>query len=237
MLSQGEISALYKIISDDNQVFEKISESFNNNFKNENKTKVGTTLLFLLKNNLLNISQRIISYYLLYEISKDQNAETNPYIPIILEMLKKSQNKNEQNFLIDFLYNQIHYLNITVQNYLNDNSRERNVNLNQIILQWDNYFKTVLNKNNINLKKDDKIRPIIYDRKKRDVINIDNHQNNNLSMNDDNNTIEKGFNLNYFNPNYMSYHPMNNKFINSEPIWLLPSLNHNFIWDSKNNNN
>ena len=236
MLSQKELSVLYQIISDDNQVFEKISESFYNNFKNESKYKAGTSLLFLLKDNLLNISQRIISYYILYEISKDQKAETNPYIPIILEMLKKSQNKNEQNFLIDFLYNQINYLNITVQNYLNDNSRERNINLNQIILQWDNFFKTVLNKNNINLKKDDKIRPIIYDRKKRDVINIDNHQNNNLSMNDDNNTIEKGFNLNYFNPNYMSYHPMNNNFINSEPIWLLPLLNHNFIWDSKNNN-
>lgn len=30
--------------------------------------------------------------------------ETNPYLSIILEMLRKSQNKNEQNFLVDFLY-------------------------------------------------------------------------------------------------------------------------------------
>ena len=238
MLSQKELSVLYQIISDDNQVFEKISESFYNNFKNENKYKAGTSLLFLLKDNVLNISQRIISYYLLYEISKDQKTETNPYIPIILEMLKKSQNKNEQNFLIDFLYNQINYLNITVRNYLNDNSRDRNNNLIQIQLQWDNYYKTILNKNNIKLNPDDKMRSIIYDRKQRDVKNLDYHQNVNLLMNDDKaNSIEKDLNLNYFNSNYMSYNPINNGFINSEPIWLLPSLKHNFIWNGKNNEN
>ena len=234
MLSQRDISLLYQIISDDNQTFEKITESFQNNFKSENQTKVGTTLLFLLRDNLLNIHQRIISYYILYEISKEQKMESNPYLPIIIEMLKQSQNKNEQSFLVDFLYKQITYLNITVKNYLKDNSREPRMNLLQIQIQWDKYYKEMLNKKNINLKTNDIIRPVIYDRKQRDIKNIDNHTNLNLLMND--NTIEKEFNLNYFNPTYMSYNPTNNNFINSEPIWLLPSLKHNFIWEKKNSN-
>ena len=234
MLSQRDISLLYQIISDDNQTFEKITESFQNNFKSENQTKVGTTLLFLLRDNLLNIHQRIISYYILYEISKEQKMESNQYLPIIIEMVKQSQNKNEQSFLVDFLYKQITYLNITVKNYLKDNSREPRMNLLQIQMQWDKYYKEMLNKKNINLKTNDIIRPVIYDRKQRDIKNIDNHTNLNLLMND--NTIEKEFNLNYFNPTYMSYNPTNNNFINSEPIWLLPSLKHNFIWEKKNSN-
>ena len=234
MLSQRDISLLYQIISDDNQTFEKITESFQNNFKSENQTKVGTTLLFLLRDNLLNIHQRIISYYILYEISKEQKMESNQYLPIIIEMVKQSQNKNEQSFLVDFLYKQITYLNITVKNYLKDNSREPRMNLLQIQIQWDKYYKEMLNKKNINLKTNDIIRPVIYDRKQRDIKNIDNHTNLNLLMND--NTIEKEFNLNYFNPTYMSYNPTNNNFINSEPIWLLPSLKHNFIWEKKNSN-
>ena len=44
--------------------------------------------------------------------------------------------------------------------------------------------------------------------------------------------IEKEINFNYFTSNYMSYYPYNNSyFINSEPIWLIPQLSHNFIWD------
>ena len=186
------------------------------------------------RDNLLNIHQRIISYYILYEISKEQKMESNQYLPIIIEMVKQSQNKNEQSFLVDFLYKQITYLNITVKNYLKDNSREPRMNLLQIQMQWDKYYKEMLNKKNINLKTNDIIRPVIYDRKQRDIKNIDNHTNLNLLMND--NTIEKEFNLNYFNPTYMSYNPTNNNFINSEPIWLLPSLKHNFIWEKKNSN-
>ena len=234
MLSQKDLSLLYQIISDDNQTFKKISDSFQNNFKKEIQINVGTTLMFLLRDNLLNIHQRIISYYIFYDITKDEKMESNPYLPIILERLQNCKNKNEQNFLVDFLYHQINYLNITIQEYLKDNTKEFKMNLNQIQMQWDKYYKEIKNKKNIDLKTSDKIRPVIYDRKKSDIKNIDNHNNFNLLMNSNNtsNDIEKEFNLNYFNPNYMSYYPLNNNtFFNSEPIWLFPSLRHNFIWE------
>ena len=191
----------------------------------------------LLKDKLLNIHQRIISYYILYDISKKEKTESNTYLSIILEMLKNSQNKNELNFLIDYLYNKINYLNITIQNYLKDNTKELKMNLIQIQMQWGKYYKDMLNNKNIDLKTNDKNRPIIYDRRKSEIKNIDNHNNLNLFLNniDDNKNNEDELNLNYFSPNYMSYYPKynNNIFIDSEPIWVLPSLRHNFIWENK----
>ena len=108
MLSQKELSLLYTIISDDNQTFEKISQSIQNIFIKENQAKVGTTLFILLKDNLLNIHQRIISYYILYDFSKNEKIESNTYAPIILELLENSKNKNEHCFFwIFYLMNLI----------------------------------------------------------------------------------------------------------------------------------
>ena len=235
MLSQKDLSLLYQIISDDNQTFEKISQSYQNNFKKEKQAHVGTTLFILLKDNLLNIHQRIISIYILYEMSKNEKNESNTYIPIILEILQKNQNKNEHTFIMELLSNSLNCLNLTIRNYLNDNSKAFKTSNIKLQMQWDKFYE---DKMNIYLKTNDQMRPIIYDRKKMDIKNIDNHYNLNLLNNDEENNIEKELNLNYFNPNYMSYYPTNNNnFFNSEPIWLVPLLKHNFIWDKKDINN
>jgi len=238
MLSQNSLSLLYQIISDDSQTFKKISETIKTVFIKENKSNIGTTLIFLLRDNLLNIHQRIISYYILFETSKKEKMISNPYVPIILEMLQKSQNKNEQIFLQDFLYNQINYLDITVKNYLKDTTKELKIDLAQLLMQWKKFYKDIFANENIYLKTNDKLRPIIYDRKKSDIKNIDNHNDLNLfNDNNNDNNIEKELSFNNYNPNYMSYYPLNNNFLNSEPIWILPQLNHNYIWEKKMNNN
>lgn len=239
MLSQKELSSLYQLISDDSQTFEKISEEFFKTFKNENQSKVGMTLLFLLKDNLLNIHQRIISYYILYEISKNDKPESNPYISIILQMLEKSKNKNEKSFLVDFLYKRINYSKMNARNYLEDNTRELKVNIVQILIQWNKLYNENIKMKNIYLNSNDKIKSIIYDRKNVDINNLDNHTNLNL-LGDGNNAqgIEKELNPNYFIPNFMSYYPgSNNTFINSEPVWICPQLKHIFVWEKNLENN
>jgi hypothetical protein len=234
MLSPNELSLLYEIISDEKQTFEKISKKFDSNFNNESKAKATMTLLILLKDNILNIHQRIISYYILYEISKKERMETNPFLSVILEKLESSTDKTEQNFLIDFLCGQINYSNLTIDKYLNQNPKEQRINITQIKMHWDKYYKEILRQKNINIKDDDNRRPVIYDRKNTEK-NIDNHPNidllHNICNNGDNN-----FNLNYFKANYISYYPVNNfsnNFFNKEPIWILPSLKHNFLWEKK----
>jgi len=234
MLSPNELSLLNEIISDEKQTFEKISKKFDSHFNNESKVKATMTLLILLNDNILNIHQRIISYYILYENSKKERMETNPFLSLILEKLESSTDKAEQNFLVDFLCGQINYSNITVDKYINQNPKEQRINITQIKMRWDKYYKEILRQKNINIKADDNRRSVIYDRKNNEK-NIDNHPNlellQNMCNSDDNN-----FNLNYFETNYMSYYPVNNfsnSFFNKEPIWILPSLKHNFLWEKK----
>ena len=230
MLSQDNLSMLYKLISDETQTFEAISEKFNYFFDKELKDKAATTLLILLEDNLLNLHQRIISYFILYDISREEQMETNPFLSIILKRLEKSTDKSEQNFLIDYLCKKINYSDLSVDKYLNNNSKEQRLNVIQIQMQWDKYYKAILKQNNININKDNKIRPVIYERNNFDIKNIDHHPNNDmLKFINNNNEL----NLNSCKTNYMSYYPVNNDFLIKEPIWLLPSLNHKFLWEKK----
>ena len=151
-----------------------------------------------------------------------------------MEKLESSTDKNEQNFLIDFLCGQINYSNLSVDKYLNQNPKEQRINITQIKMHWDKYYKEILSQKNINIKTDDNRRSVIYDRKNIEK-NIDNHPNLDLLQNICN-SGDNNFNLNYFKANYMSYYPVNifsNSFFNKEPVWILPSLKHNFLWEKK----
>ena len=235
MLNENELSLLYKIISNKNQTFEEISKIFKTRFSKDSQIKAGASLIILLEDNLLNINQKIISYYILYIISKREEMETSPYLPFILEWLRKSSDKIEQNFLIDFLCRQINYLNLTIDRYIKDNTKEQRLNTTQIQMQWDKYYKEILRKNNIKINKDDKNRPVLYERKNIDIKNIDNYPNINLlgNINNKNEINDINLNLNYYKTNFMSIYPVNNSFLSTEPIWILPPLKHNFIWEKK----
>ena len=231
MLSSQDLSLLYKIISDKNQTFEEISKVFNSKFNKDSKNKAAASLLILLEDDLLNFHQKIISYYILYDISKREKMETTPYLSFILERLRKSNDKIEQNFLIDFLCGQINYLNISIDKYLKENPKEQRINTTQIQMQWNKYYKEILRKKNIVINEDDKIRPVINMRKINDIKNID--KNPNIDFLGNINKDELNLNFNYYKPNYMSFCPVNNCFLPSEPIWLFPQLKHNFIWEKK----
>ena len=231
MLSSQDLSTLYQIINDENQTFENIGDNFRKAFDKSNQFKAGTTLCFLLKDNLLNIQQRIISFYILYILKTGEKIETNPFLPIILEIIQTSKNKIEQNFLFDFLYNQIDYVKMQIKSYLQDNSKESKLNSQQIQIFWEKYYKELLNGNNINQNLNDHMRHVIFDRKKNDIKNIEHHPPIDFKAV----KIEEELNLNYFQPNYMTYYPANdnNVLFNDEPIWLTPTLKHNYIWEKQ----
>ena len=239
MLSPNELSNLYKIISDENQTFESIAKLFNETFQESDQFKIAITISILIKDNLLNITQRIISYYLLYIMKQNFNFQISPFIPIILESILKSNHINEQSFIFDFLNNKINYINSSIKAYIQENTNKFNSN-NQILpyLQMIRH-KYQLEKNLIginNQKMNNYIRYILYDRKKGDIKNIDNHQNINLEKNIN---IEKELTINYYEPSLMSFcSGINNKrFIENEPIWIMPQLRHNYIWENEGESN
>ena len=228
MMSQNELSKLYFYISDENQTFENIYKIFSNNFNLESQKRAITAIIILLKDNLLNITQRIICYFILYNISKKDKMETNPFLIIILDSLKNSNDINEQNFLIDFLYKKINYVNKTIKEYLNDKKKELKVSISQIQKQWEKYYKELLKQMNINNNNEYKMRQVIYERKSFCNNGINKSLNSNAFSNVHNlNEI----NLNFFENNYMSFRPNSNNFVISEPVFLLPNINHSFLWE------
>ena len=230
-MSQIDLSKLYTFISNSNQTFENISKFFNTEFNAENKNKAITVIIILLKDNLLNINQRIICYYILYDTSQKEKMETNPFLFIILEKLKNSKDKIEQNFLLDFLYKKINYLGKTINEYLNKKPKEMKINITQIQMQWDKYYKELLKQKNININSDGKIRPFVYDVNNVNIMGINNSFKKFNAL--DNVNIENKNHLNYFKSDYMSFRPNNINFLSSEPIFLLPNLNHKFIWEKE----
>ena len=234
MISQKELAKLYSYLSNENQTFEQIIKSFNEEFNIESRNKAINSIIILLKDNMLNLSQRIISYFILYNIPQKENVEANPFLFIILEQLKNSNDEREQDFLIDFLYKKINYLKMTIKQYLSQSKREMRINLTQMKLQWDKYYKEILAKNNINVKSNDKIRAIIYDRGRNDINSQNVNNITNYNVIPDVNILNQS-NLNYFNIDYMYFKPINNNFVSSEPVILIPNLQHNFIWEKKEN--
>ena len=234
MISQNELAKLYSYLSNENQTFEQIIKSFNEEFNIESRNKAINSIIILLKDNMLNLSQRIISYFILYNIPQKENTEANPFLFIILEQLKNSNDEREQDFLIDFLYKKINYLKMTIKQYLSQSKREMRINLTQMKLQWDKYYKEILAKNNINVKSNDKIRAIIYDRGRNDINSQNVNNITNYNVIPDVNILNQS-NLNYFNIDYMCFRPINNNFVSSEPVILIPNLRHNFIWEKEPN--
>lgn len=242
MLSSNELSNLYKIISDENQTFENISQKFSESFKKSDYLKIAVSLCILIKDNLLNIHQRLISFYILYYMKKNDNLEISPFLPLIIEIIQTTKNKTEQNFLSDFLYNQINYLNITIKNYIEDTVKTIKINIPHLQLLYEKY-NLEKNKIGINKNTNDYIRHVLYDRKKGDIKKIDNHSNididNSININDE-------LTFKYFEPNYISFFPMSlnmningnqKKMFDLEPFWLMPNLKHNFIWENEKKEN
>ena len=228
-MSPNELSKLYIYISDENQTFENVAKMFISQFNLESRRKAITSIIILLKDNLLNITQRIICYFILYNISKTDKMETNPFLIIILDNLKNSNDINEQNFLIDFMYKKINYVNKTIKEYLNEKKKEIKISITQIQMQWEKYYKELLKQMNVNNNNcNNKIRQIIYERNNFFRNGINNSFNSNVLSNVHNlNEI----NLNFSENNYMSFKPNNNNFVISEPVFLLPDMKHSFFWE------
>ena len=219
MLSPSELTTLYNIISDDTKSFEIISNTFQKTYSKSEQFKVGVTLWFLIKDNLLNLSQRLSSFYILYDMYKNEKLQSIPFIPIVLQTLNESKNKIEQQFLIDFIQNKIEYSKTPINIYIEDNEKNQNIIIPNLEEYWNNYKKQT---EKISKSINDWMRPIIYDNK-------DNKLNKIFNLNQ---LTPVEVSMKYFEPNYMSYYPNTNyTFYDDEPLWIIPTLKHNFIYD------
>ena len=103
MLSQNELSNLHEIISDDSKTFESIADSFQKSFTKLDQFKVGLSLWIMIKENLLNLSQRLASFYIIYDMYKQEDSQTTPFVPLLLECFEKSTINIEKKMLKDLI--------------------------------------------------------------------------------------------------------------------------------------
>lgn len=226
MLSPSELTSLYNIISDDTKSFEVIAANFQKTYSKIDQFKVGVTLWFLIKDNLLNLSQRLASFYILYDMYRNEKVTTTtPFIPIVLETLQTSSNKVEQKLLINFIENSINYQKTVIKAFKEETIKNNEtVEIPDLKQYWNaHYVSTGKQGNEIN----DWIRPVIYDKgedKKKDIDTMPLFNLSHLS--------QEEVSFNFFEPNYLTYYPNSNyPFLEDEPMWIIPTLKYDFIWD------
>ncbi len=215
MLSPSELTSLYNLISDETKTLNDISNSFQKIYPKSEQFKIGVSLWFLIKDNLINLSQRICCFFILYDMYQLDKTNTIPFIPIVLESLKNSKHSQEKKFLIDFLNNNIIYQK-TIKNILEENLENEKIEIEK----YNEKYKESTEK--IPKIINDWIRPIIYE----------NNTENNKKLFNLSQLTPKDVSFNYFEPNYMSFYPNNQfPFFDNEPLWIMPTLKHEFIWD------
>ena len=239
MLSQNELSNLNQIISDDSKTFESIAESFQKTFTKLDQFKVGLCLWKMIKENLLNLSQRLASFYIVYDMYRQEDSKTTPFVPLLLESLEKSTINLEKKFLKDLIEFNSPSPKKTIREYIESGKYLENIEIPETDIEqyWrmhDSHKEKCIQENS------DWISSVLYD-------NSDNENNSNNANNDVTQNVKsqetmpafdiskmspEELNFDSFEPNFLTYYPNSNQqFYNEEPMWILPTLKYDFIWD------
>jgi hypothetical protein len=244
MLTQAELATLHSIVSDDTKTFESIAQSFQDAFEKFEQFKVGLSLWIMIKQNLLSLSQRLASFYIIYDMYKQEDSKTTPFIPLFLECLEKSTINIEKKMLKDLIEFNSFSTKITVREFIENGKNMENINIpeNDLKQYWRMHES---HKDKCIQENTDFISPVLYDNTdldidnnldNKDIVNNDVTQNvqnqENMPIFDISKMSPEELNFDSIEPNFLTYYPnSNNQFFQDEPMWILPTLKYDFIWD------
>ena len=244
MLNQSELTTLHQIVSDDTKTFESIAQLFQEKFEKFEQFKVGLSLWIMIKQNLLSLSQRLASFYIIYDMYKQEDSKTTPFIPLFLECLEKSTINIEKKMLKDLIEFNSFSTKITVREFIENGKNMDNINIpeNDLKQYWRMHES---HKDKCIQENTDFISPVLYDNTdldidnnldNKDIINNDVTQNvqnqENMPIFDISKMSPEELNFDSIEPNFLTYYPnSNNQFFQDEPMWILPTLKYDFIWD------
>ena len=244
MLNQSELTTLHQIVSDDTKTFESIAQLFQEKFEKFEQFKVGLSLWIMIKQNLLSLSQRLASFYIIYDMYKQEDSKTTPFIPLFLECLEKSTINIEKKMLKDLIEFNSFSTKITVREFIENGKNMDNINIpeNDLKQYWRMHES---HKDKCIQENMDFISPVLYDNTdldidnnldNKDIINNDVTQNvqnqENMPIFDISKMSPEELNFDSIEPNFLTYYPnSNNQFFQDEPMWILPTLKYDFIWD------
>ena len=225
MLNQEELSALFNIISEEGKTFEQVGSIFQKTYQKQDQFKVGVTLWYLLKDSLLILSQRLAAIYIYFEMYKSENISYTPFTPIILETLEGSESNLEKKFLIEFITSgNIKGTKLTIKNYIEENKFIESPTIPDLKQYWQIFYNEREKLTNVS---GDWVRPVIYENSE-----LTNKSKDNNVPFDFTKFNKEELSFNYFEPNYMTLYPNSSyTFYEDEPIWIMPGLNFDFLWD------
>ena len=238
------MTTLHQIVSDDTKTFESIAQLFQEKFEKFEQFKVGLSLWIMIKQNLLSLSQRLASFYIIYDMYKQEDSKTTPFIPLFLECLEKSTINIEKKMLKDLIEFNSFSTKITVREFIENGKNMDNINIpeNDLKQYWRMHES---HKDKCIQENTDFISPVLYDNTdldidnnldNKDIINNDVTQNvqnqENMPIFDISKMSPEELNFDSIEPNFLTYYPnSNNQFFQDEPMWILPTLKYDFIWD------
>jgi hypothetical protein len=89
MLSKQELPALIELLSDPAKTFEQCLQLFLKFSKGDQQFRACCSLCYLIENNLISKSQRIIAFYILYELYRnDMTVKSTPFEAVVLSSLQ-----------------------------------------------------------------------------------------------------------------------------------------------------
>jgi len=101
---ESELDALLSLLKESKKPFESIAQSFYKSFPKSEQFKVGCVICMLLQDKLLTQTQRLVGFYLLYDIYRNETSlPTTPFVPIVLETVEQTTDLVERKFLLQFL--------------------------------------------------------------------------------------------------------------------------------------
>ena len=237
MLSQNELNSLNQIISDDSKTFENIADNFQKNFTKLDQFKVGLSLWIMIKENLLNLSQRLASFYIIYDMYRQEECKTTPFIPLLLESFEKSTINVEKKLLKDLIEINSPSPKVTIREYIENGKNLENIEISETDMdQYWRFHDSI--KDKCMQENNDWISPVLYDNSENENSNYNNDVTQNeksqetMPVFDISKMSPEELNLDSFEPNFLTYYPNSNQqFYNEEPMWILPTLKYDFIWD------
>ena len=90
-LNRKELQQLLNVLSEDERPLQVAFDQFLRVFNKVDHFKLGCAVCVLLRDNLLTRAQRIVAFYVLCDLYRNEASGVNPFLPVFLEPLEKLQ--------------------------------------------------------------------------------------------------------------------------------------------------
>merc|ERR1712137_146944 len=94
MLSSKELSALLGILDDQGKQFDTLSNVFSRQYAKKEHFRMACSLYLFLQNGVLSVGARLVAYFLLVDLYKNEPLYENPFLPILIAPLRATNPSN-----------------------------------------------------------------------------------------------------------------------------------------------